>query len=192
MSEEQPGMFKVIFGEFGNNGIREEEEDAELENEHNEEERVLVPTTVTHTDENISLPRRSTRVTKKPSYLDDYVQIAEEDSEYFLLLLDEEPWDLSEAMKEKVWTEACEDEISSIIKNGTWTLVDLPAGEKAISLQWIFKIKRNADGTINKYKSRLVSKGYIQRYGIDFEEVFAPVARTETVRFIIALAASRG
>ena len=68
----------------------------------------------------------------------------------------------------------------------------MPKGAKAIGLKWIFKIKRNADGSINKYKSRLVAKGYIQRHGVDFEEVFAPVARIETVRFIIALAASRG
>lgn len=68
----------------------------------------------------------------------------------------------------------------------------MPKGAKAIGLKWIFKIKRNADGSINKYKSRLVAKGYIQRHGVDFEEVFAPVARIETARFIIALAASRG
>ena len=70
--------------------------------------------------------------------------------------------------------------------------MDLPKGAKAIVLKWIFKIKRNADGSINKYKSRLVAKGYIQRHSVDFEEVFAPVARIETVGFIIALAASRG
>ena len=97
------------------------------------------------------------------------------------MLLDEEPWEFSEAIKEKVWREGCEDEIKSIIKNGTWTLVELPAGAKAIGLKWILKIKRNADGTINKHKSRLVAKGYIQRHGIDFEKVFAPVARIETV-----------
>lgn len=70
--------------------------------------------------------------------------------------------------------------------------MDLPEGTKAIGLKGIFKIKRNAVGSINKYKSRLVAKGYIQRHGIDFEEVFAPVARIETIRFIIGLAASNG
>lgn len=95
-------------------------------------------------------------------------------------------------MEEKVWRDACEDEIESIVKNKTWDLVELPPGAKAIGLKWVFKIKRNADGSINKYKSRLVAKGYIQRHGIDFEEVFAPVARIETVRFLIALAASNG
>lgn len=71
-------------------------------------------------------------------------------------------------------------------------MVDLPQGAKAIGLKWIFKIKRNSDGSINKHKSRLVAKGYIQRHGIDYEEVFVPVARIETVRFILGLAASRG
>ena len=77
-------------------------------------------------------------------------------------------------------------------KNKTWELVDLPEGAKPIGLKWIFKIKRNSDGSINKHKSRLVGKYYIQRHGIDFEEVFAPIAHIETFRFIIALAASNG
>ena len=80
----------------------------------------------------------------------------------------------------------------SIEKNNTWDLVDLPAGAKAIGLKLIFKIKHNSDGSINKHKSRLVAKGYIKRYGIAFEEVFAPVARIETIRFIIASEASHG
>lgn len=91
-----------------------------------------------------------------------------------------------------MWREACKEEIGSIIKNKTWDLVNLPGGAKPIGLKWVFKIKRNSDGSINKHKATLVAKGYVQRYSIDFEEVFAPVARIETVRFIIALAASYG
>lgn len=64
--------------------------------------------------------------------------------------------------------------------------------QKPSDSKWVFKINRNSDGSINRHKSRLVAKGYIQRHGIDFEEVFAPVARIETVRFIIGLAASNG
>ena len=71
-------------------------------------------------------------------------------------------------------------------------LLDKPAGVKVIGLKWIFKIKRNADGSINKYKSRLVAKGYVQEHGIDFEEVFAPVARIETIRLLFGLAAANG
>ena len=70
--------------------------------------------------------------------------------------------------------------------------MELPTGIKPIGLKWVFKIKRNANGTISKYKARLVAKGYVQRHGVDYEEVFAPVARIETIRMIIALAGSHG
>ena len=63
---------------------------------------------------------------------------------------------------------------------------------KPIGLKWVFKIKRSADGSISKYKARLVAKGYVQRHEIDYDEVFALVARIETIRLVIALAASKG
>ncbi|GJY64333.1 putative pol polyprotein [Tanacetum coccineum] len=61
-----------------------------------------------------------------------------------------------------------------------------------IGLKWLFKIKRNVDGSIMKYKARLVAKGYVQQPGIDFDEVFAPVARLETIRLLIALTTRKG
>lgn len=82
-----------------------------------------------------------------------------------------------------------EAEIDSIEKNGTWKLVELPAGQKVIGLKWIFKLKKDAAGNITKHKARLVAKGYAQEHGIDYEEVFAPVTRLETVRLLLALAA---
>lgn len=160
--------------------VNREEDEAEIELPHIEDVAEQ------------SIPRRSTRVGRKPSYLDDYVCLAEDEGERLLLLLNEEPLDFEEVIELKVWRDACEEEIASVIKNETWDLVDLPEGAKAIGLKWIFKIKRNSDGSINKYKSRLVVKVYIQRHGIYFEEVFAPVARIETIRFIIALAATNG
>ena len=78
----------------------------------------------------------------------------------------------------------------SIELNNTWNILDLPKGVKPIGLKWIFKIKRNADGSINKYKERLVANGYVQRHGIDHDEVFAPVAHIETIRVVISLVAS--
>lgn len=82
-----------------------------------------------------------------------------------------------EAKESVEWTKACQEEIDSINKNKTWDLGEKPHGVKVIGLKWVFNIKRNADRTINKFKSRLVAKGYAQREGIDFDEVFAPVAR---------------
>lgn len=133
--------------------------------------------------------RRSQRVTTKPSYLDDYVSLAETECERLLMIINDDPWDFNEAKELKVWIDACKDEIFSIEKNDTWDLVQLPAEVKPIGLKWVFKIKRNTDGSINKYKAHLVAKGYVQRHGVDYDEVFAPVARFETIRLIIALAA---
>lgn len=107
------------------------------------------------------------------------------------MIINDEPWDFNEAKEIKYWVDACKDEILSIEKNNTWDLVELPLGMKPIGLKWVFKIKRNADGSISKYKARLVANGYIQCHGIDYDEVFSPVARVETIRLIIALAASK-
>lgn len=82
--------------------------------------------------------------------------------------------------------------MESIEKNKTWVLTDLPEGHKAIDLKWVYKLKRDTEGKIQKYKARLVAKGYVQRYGIDYEEVFAPVTRLESVRLLLALAAKNG
>ncbi|GJX72852.1 ribonuclease H-like domain, reverse transcriptase, RNA-dependent DNA polymerase [Tanacetum coccineum] len=81
-------------------------------------------------------------------------------------------------------------ELDSINRNNTWELTTLPKGHKAIGLKWVFKTKKDANGNIVKHKARLVAKGYIQEHGIDFEEVFAPVARMETIRLLLAIAAN--
>ncbi|GJZ69558.1 zinc finger, CCHC-type containing protein [Tanacetum coccineum] len=109
-----------------------------------------------------------------------------------LLFTEEEPRNYKEASTDKKWIEAMKIELDSINKNNTWTLTTLPINQKAIGLKWVFKTKRNAKGKIIKYKARLVAKGYVQEQGIDFDEVFAPVARIETVRLILALAAYHG
>lgn len=83
-------------------------------------------------------------------------------------------------------------EIQSIEKNKTWNLCKLLVGHKPIGLNWVYKLKKNSAGEVVKYKARLVAKGYVQKKGVDFDEVFAPVARLDTVRLILALAANRG
>lgn len=97
-----------------------------------------------------------------------------------------------QAVKENQWKKAMQSEIDSIEKNRTWTLTDLPKGHKPIGLKWVYKLKNDTDGAILKDKARLVAKGYVQKYGVDFEEVFAPVTRLETVRLLLALAAKNG
>nr|GEV46704.1 retrovirus-related Pol polyprotein from transposon TNT 1-94 [Tanacetum cinerariifolium] len=93
------------------------------------------------------------------------------------------------AIKIKKWRQAMEEEIKSIEKNDTWELTTLSKGQKAIRVKWVYKAKKNAKGEVEKYKARLVAKGYKQKHGIDYEEVIALVARLETIRMIIAIAA---
>jgi hypothetical protein len=104
----------------------------------------------------------------------------------------EEPTNFNEANGVPSWRRAMEEELSSINDNKTWTLTTLPAGHKAIGLKWVYKLNKDSKGEVLKHKARLVAKGYVQRRGIDFEEVFAPVARLETVRLLIAIAAQEG
>jgi hypothetical protein len=79
------------------------------------------------------------------------------------------------------------EEMKSILDNKTWTLEVLHQGHKAIGLKWVYKLKRNEEGEMVKHKARLVAKGYVQRQGVNFEEVFAPVARLESVRLLLAI-----
>ena len=101
----------------------------------------------------------------------------------------EEPANFVEASKSPSWTHAMDEEMKAIESNGTWTLVTRPPNQKTIGLKWVYKLKKDTEGAIVKYKARLVAKGYVQRQGVDYDEVFAPVARIETVRVLLALAA---
>ncbi|KAM0925571.1 hypothetical protein ACQ4PT_004106 [Festuca glaucescens] len=101
----------------------------------------------------------------------------------------EEPANFVEASKVPSWKHAMDEELKAIESNGTWTLVTQPPNHKPIGLKWVYKLKKDTQGAVVKHKARLVAKGYVQRQGVDYEEVFAPVARLETVRLLLALAA---
>ena len=74
-------------------------------------------------------------------------------------------------------------------KNQTWELVNRPKDKKAIGMKWVYRTKLNPDGSVNKYKARLVVKGYVHIFGVDFSEMFTPIARLDTIRMLLALAA---
>nr|GEV31702.1 hypothetical protein [Tanacetum cinerariifolium] len=106
--------------------------------------------------------------------------------------IEEDPRTYNEAMQSRdaaFWKEAIDDEIGSILENNTWVLSDLPPGYKLLGCKWIFKRKMKVDGTIEKFKARLVIQGFRQKEGIDYFDTYAPVARITTIRLLLALEA---
>ncbi|CAI7841616.1 unnamed protein product [Closterium sp. NIES-53] len=106
-----------------------------------------------------------------------------------------EPETLKEALESSDAEElkkAMESELKSVEGNGTWELVELPKGRNAITSKWLFKIKSDADGKIERYKSRLVAKGYQQKEKVDYKELFAPMVKPTTLRTLLAGAAIKG
>eukprot|EP00253_Pinus_taeda_P025555 PITA_25555 len=99
-----------------------------------------------------------------------------------------EPSSYDEAKEYEEWRNAINEEYNSIMKNDTWELTELPKNRVPIGCKWLYKSKFNADGSIDKHKARLVAKGYSQKEGIDYEDTFAPVAKLNTIRIMIALA----
>ncbi|XP_073351920.1 uncharacterized mitochondrial protein AtMg00820-like [Aegilops tauschii subsp. strangulata] len=103
-----------------------------------------------------------------------------------------EPQSLSEALGDANWRCAMDQEYMALQKNQTWHLVPPPPGKNIIDCKWVFRIKRKADGSIDRYKARLVAKGFKQRYGLDYEDTFSPVVKAATIRLVLAIAISRG
>jgi transposase InsO family protein len=127
-------------------------------------------------------PRRSKRTKTSKTFGPDFLTF----------MLEDEPQSFKEAMsmpEAPLWKEAVNSEIESILQNHTWELVDLPPGCKPLGYKWIFKRKMKADGSIDKYKARLVVKGYKQKEGVDYFDTYSPVTRITSIRMLIAIAA---
>ncbi|KAG8486951.1 hypothetical protein CXB51_020530 [Gossypium anomalum] len=103
-----------------------------------------------------------------------------------------EPCTVEEALSHPDWQLAIQAEFDALLANSTWELCPLPSGRKAIGCKWLFKIKKNPDGTISRRKARLVAKGCSQIPGCDFKETFSPVVKPATIRLILSVAITKG
>ncbi|KAK4327560.1 hypothetical protein Pmani_001967 [Petrolisthes manimaculis] len=138
-------------------------------------------------DEQLDLPVRvSERVKRPPDMYGEWVSVGHNTSD---------PTSVSEALlsdDKEHWVDAMKQEMSSIQENDVYELVELPKGSKALKCRWVFKKKILSNGSVERYKARLVALGCSQKFGIDYDETFCPVARFESVRTVLALASQRG
>jgi hypothetical protein len=100
------------------------------------------------------------------------------------------PRNLQEALSDPKWRTAMHEEMEALHKNKNWDLVKLLNGKKVVGCKWVFTIKHKADDSVERYKARLVAKGFTQTYGIDYEETFAPVAKMNSIRVLLSIAAN--
>ena len=103
-----------------------------------------------------------------------------------------DPQSYAEAAGHPAWESAMEEEYNSLLENQTWDLVPLPSGRKLVRCKWVYRTKSAADGKITRRKARLVAKGFQQVHGIDYDETFAPVAKMDSIRLTLAIAAAQG
>ncbi|XP_015072692.1 uncharacterized protein LOC107016883 [Solanum pennellii] len=102
-----------------------------------------------------------------------------------------EPTSYSEASSDPKWIAAMQSQIAALMDNSTWSIVDLPSGKSPIGCKWVYKIKHKANGEVERYKTRLVAKGFNQKEGLDYTGTFSPISKTVIVQSVVALAAAK-
>ena len=118
--------------------------------------------------------------------------INEVDFVHLTLLANIKLVEFEQAMKERTWFKAMKEEIRQIKKNKTQELLDLLVGKKPINVKWVYKTKLRPNGKVEKYKATLLFKGFLQKASLDYQEVFTPVVRIETIKLLVALATFKG
>nr|GEY26141.1 ribonuclease H-like domain-containing protein [Tanacetum cinerariifolium] len=101
------------------------------------------------------------------------------------------PKNPSDALKDSQWRNAMYDEYNALVKNGTWLLVPRPAGVNMVRSMWLFKHKFHTDGTLSRYKARLVTNGSSQQHGVEFDDTFSLIVKPATIHTVLSLAVSR-
>ena len=155
-------------------------DNASIEEETNSDS-TIEPNVNSQNESSDSVSCRPRRIVSPPNRYGEWVHVAMADCDT--------PLTVDEALsgpESKLWKEALDVEMNSLLKNNVWTLETLPEGVIPVGCKFVFKKKIGYDGNIDKYKCRLVALGYSQKFGIDFEETFSPVVRFETIRSIIA------
>uniref|UniRef100_A0A2N9HE87 Reverse transcriptase Ty1/copia-type domain-containing protein n=1 Tax=Fagus sylvatica TaxID=28930 RepID=A0A2N9HE87_FAGSY len=103
-----------------------------------------------------------------------------------------EPTSVSQAISHPHWREAMSNELTALMQHGTWDLVLPPSNCKPVGCKWVFRVKRKADGSVDRFKARLVAKGYNQRPGVDYKDTFSPVVKPATIRAVLSIAVMNG
>lgn len=132
---------------------------------------------------------------REPIWMTNYKEgenLSDDDNTNAMLVTEDDQVTFEDAVKRKKWRVAMVKEMEAIERNQTWELTDLPKGVKPIGVKWVFKNKFKENGEIDKFKARLVEKGYAQHYGVNYTEVFAPVAKLDTIHIILSMAAQYG
>lgn len=101
-----------------------------------------------------------------------------------LLLTLSEPNTVKQALISPPWHEAMQAEHDALMDNPTWSLTALPPGQTAIGCKWVFRIKENLDGTVNKCKAHLVAKEFHLKFGYDYSETFSPIEKLVTIQLV--------
>lgn len=180
------------------------EAEPELSDDHDEESDAQ--SSEEETSEDVPL-RRTTRVTRPPSWMQSYVskpfpssstnlvtiasqQVGNKFTCFLASLTSKaDPKNFNQAVTDENWVKAMNLELEALESNGTWEITVLPENKRAIGCQWLYKTKYRSDGEVERYKSRLVILGNRQVYGVDYEHTFAPVAKMTTVRALLDVAA---
>jgi hypothetical protein len=111
---------------------------------------------------------------------------------YGMLASSDEPCSLANALADPHWKHTMEEEYEALLNNQTWHLVPSSSNKNVIDCKWVYRIKKRANGTIDRYKAHLVAKGFNQRYGIDSKDTFSHVVKATTIRTVLAISISQG
>jgi hypothetical protein len=177
-TQDEPEKIELELDDAKSESSEEEEAEEAEEAEAEEEEEPHTPEL-----------RRSVRDRRQP----ERYSPPDFHSNFALSIIDDDPRTVREAVNSedsKLWKKAMVEEMDALDKNEAWDIVELPTGRKSVGSKWLFKKKFNAEGKVEKYKARLVAKGYSQVEGIDFGEIFSPVAKLTSIRFLLSIAAA--